>query len=118
MNPTAPKVYTALAAVQAGDAVACGLQLPPIRKALDAVNCPPQVRPILPVVKGASVVGLLAVRRYPALARLTTFMLTIYFVLAVGSHLRARDYSPGLLAASSMLGLCAAMTAKGPDVPR
>lgn len=118
MNLTAPRVYTGLALFEAADAVACGLQIPPIRKALDDVNCPPAVRPVLPVVKGAAVIGLLAVHRFPALARLTTLMLTIYFALAVTFHIRARDWSPGLLAASSFLGLCAAMTVKGPDVRR
>lgn len=118
MNLTSPRVYTALAAVQAADAAACAAQIPPIRMALDAVNCPPSVRPVLPVVKAASAVGLLSVHRFPALARLTTFMLTVYFVCAVGFHVRARDWSPGLLAASSFLGLYAAMTAKGPAPDR
>ena len=41
-------------------------------------------------------------------------MLTVYFTLAVAFHLRAKDISPGLLAASSFLGLFGAMTVKGP----
>jgi hypothetical protein len=48
------------------------------------------------------------------LARLTTFMCTIYFVLAVAFHVKARDWSPGLVAASAFLGLFGAMTVKGP----
>ncbi len=56
--------------------------------------------------------------RFPGLARLTTFMLTVYFVLAVGFHIKARDWSPGLVAASSFLALYAAMTVKGPSVSR
>jgi hypothetical protein len=99
---------------QGADAVACAIPLAPITAALDAVHCPQEVRPVLPVIKGLSVVGLAAVGRFPALARLTTFMLTIYFALAVSFHVRARDWSPGLVAASSFLGLYAAMTAKGP----
>ncbi|MCV7193699.1 DoxX family protein [Mycolicibacterium brumae] len=112
---TSNKTYAALAGFQAFDAVICAIPAPQITKALDAVNCPQEVRPVLPVVKGLSVIGLLAVYRFPALARLTTFMLTIYFVLAVGSHIKAKDYSPGLGASSSLLALFAAMTALGPE---
>lgn len=113
---TSPRAYHALAAFQAVDAAACAIPLPQITKALDDVELPHRYRPILPVVKAASAVGLATAGRFPALARLTTFMLTIYFTLAVGAHLRAKDYSPGLVAASSFLGLFGAMTVKGPDV--
>jgi hypothetical protein len=113
---TSHGTHAALAAMQAGDAVACGRQLPPIEKALDDVHLAQELRPVLPIVKGASAIGLLAVYRFPALARLTTFMCTIYFVLAVAFHVRAKDWSPGLVAAASFLGLFGAMTVKGPDV--
>jgi hypothetical protein len=108
------KAYAALAAMQAGDAVACIGPIAPVRAALDAVGLPENVRPVLPVVKAASALGLLSVYRFPALARLTTFMLTVYFVLAVSAHVRAKDWSPGLAAATSMLVLFGAMTAQGP----
>jgi hypothetical protein len=115
---TANRTYAALAAIQAGDAVACAIPLAPIEKALDDVGLARELRPVLPVVKAASALGLLSVYRYPRLARITTFMLTVYFVLAVGSHIRARDWSFGLLAASSFLTLYGAMTAAGPSSPR
>lgn len=115
---TAPTTYRVLAVVQAGDAVACAIPLAPITKALDDVGCDPRLRPVLPVVKAASAVGLASVRRCPVLARVTTFMLTVYFVLAVGFHIRARDWSPGLVAASSLLALFGSMTLKGPAVSR
>ena len=118
MELTSPVVYRALAAFQVADAAACAAQIPPIRQALDAVNCPPEVRPILPVVKTASAIGLASVGRFPALARLTTLMLTVYFILAVAFHVRARDWSPGLAAASSFLGLFGAMTVQGPAASR
>ncbi|MFS0898187.1 DoxX family protein [Mycolicibacterium litorale] len=73
-----------------------------------------ELRPLIPVVKAASAVGLLSVFHWPVLARFTTFMLTVYFVLAAGSHIRARDWSPGLVASSSLLALFGAMTVKGP----
>jgi hypothetical protein len=113
---TSRRTYATLAAIQAGDAVACGLQIAPIRKALDDVGLAEELRPVLPVAKGAAAIGLLSVYRYPALARLTTFMCTVYFVLAVAFHVKARDWSPGLVAAASFLGLYGALTAKGPAV--
>ncbi|BBY47850.1 hypothetical protein MARA_13180 [Mycolicibacterium arabiense] len=111
---TAKRTYAVLAAIQAGDAVACAIPVAPIEKALDDVNLAPELRPLIPVVKSAAAIGLLSVYRFPGLARLTTFMLTVYFVLAVGAHVKARDWSPGIVAASGFLGLYATMTAKGP----
>jgi hypothetical protein len=86
-----PRAYAALAAFQAGDAVACAIPIPPIAKSLDTLGVPENVRPVLPAVKADSAIGLLSVSRFPALARLTTAMLTLYFVLVVGAHIRARD---------------------------
>lgn len=113
---TSRRAYLTLAAIQAADAAACVGPVAPIKKAFDDVGLPEELRPLIPIVKAASAVGLLSVLRFPALARLTTFMLTVYFVLAVGSHLRVRDFSPNLLAASSFLALFGAMTVQGPDL--
>jgi DoxX-like family len=114
MALNSPSVYRGLAVLQAADAVACAIPLPPITAALDTVGLPPAVRPVLPVVKGLSAVGLASAGRFPGLARLTTLLLTVYFVLAAGSHIRVRDWGPGLLAASSMLGVFGTLAAKGP----
>jgi hypothetical protein len=114
MALNSPKVYRGLAVFQAADAVAAALRLAPVTAALDAVNLAPRWRPVLPVVNGLSAVGLASAGRFPALTRLTTFMLTVYFVLAVAFHVRARDWGPGLPAAASFLGLYAILTAKGP----
>jgi DoxX-like family len=112
---TSPKTYAALAAFQAGDAVACAIPVPPIARTLDTLQVPQNIRWILPVSKAASVVGLLAAGRIPALARLTTAMLTLYFTLAVGAHLRVRDRIVNALPAASFLAAYAALTWKGPD---
>jgi hypothetical protein len=45
-------------------------------------------------------------------------MLTIYFVLAVGFHIKARDVSPSAAAAAFFAALFATVTAKGSDVSR
>jgi DoxX-like family len=112
---TSPKTYAALAAFQAGDAVACAIPLPQITKALDQYGVPQSIRWVLPVAKAASVIGLLSASRIPALARLTTAMLTVYFVLAVGAHIRVRDRIVNALPAASFLVTYAVLTVKGPD---
>ncbi|MGZ8802609.1 MAG: DoxX family protein [Mycobacterium sp.] len=115
---TSRRNYALLAAIQAGDAVACAVPIAPIEKTFDDIGLAPELRKIIPFVKVASAIGLLSVYRFPGLARLTTVMLTVYFVLAVGFHIKARDWSPGLVAASSFLALYGAMTVKGPSVSR
>ena len=87
----------------------------PSRKSLDDLGVPESVRPVLPVVKAAAAVGLLSVTWFPALARLTTAMLTLYFVLAVGAHVRARDKIVNAVPAASFLATFAVMTVKGPN---
>ncbi|HEV7362349.1 MAG TPA: DoxX family protein [Mycobacterium sp.] len=112
---TSPKTYVGLAAFHAIDAVACAVQVAPVKKTLDDVGVPDNIRPLLPVVKAAAAVGLLSIIRFPALARLTTAMLTLYFALAVGAHVRVRDKVVNGLPAAVFLALFAAMTVKGPD---
>jgi hypothetical protein len=112
---TSPKTYAVLAAFQAADAVACAIPVPPIAKTLDALGIRQEIRWLLPASKAASVIGLLSVSRIPALARLTTAMLTVYFVLAVGAHIRARDRIVNALPAASFLATYAMLTGKGPD---
>lgn len=111
---TSPKTYTALALFQAGDAVACAVPLAPIEKALNDVHFPLEYRWILVGSKAASVVGLLAVNRNPALARLTTAMLALYFTIAVSAHVRAHDKVQNMAPAVLFLTLFSAMTAVGP----
>src|ERR1700759_5723659 len=111
---TSPKTYAALAAFQAGDAVAGAIPLPQIAKALDQYGVQQSIRWILPVAKAASVIGLLSHSGLPALARLPTAMLTLYFVLAVGAHIRVRDRIVNTLPAASFLVTYALLTAKGP----
>lgn len=112
---TSPRTYTALAVFHAVDAVGCAVQVAPIKKVLDDLEIPDGVRRVLPVVKAAAAVGLLSVTWFPALARLTTAMLTVYFVLAVGAHARAHDKVVNALPAATFLVTFAVMTAKGPN---
>lgn len=112
---TSPKTYIGLAVFHAVDAAACAVQVAPVKKALDDVEVPDSVRTILPVVKVAAAVGLFSVTWFPALARLTTAMLTLYFALAVGAHVRAHDKIVNVIPAASFLATFAIMTAKGPS---
>jgi hypothetical protein len=112
---TSPKAYAALAVFQAADAAACAIPLPLITKALDQLGVPLDVRWILPVSKAASVVGLLSAGRFPALARLTTAMLTVYFMLALGAHIRVHDRVVNAIPAAFFLATYAVLTVKGPD---
>lgn len=108
------RTYAALAAFQAADAVACAIPLRYIATTLDNLDVPQDIRWILPASKAASVVGLLSVTRIPALARLTTAMLTLYFALAVGAHIRARDRVVNAVPAAAFLAIYAALTVNGP----
>jgi hypothetical protein len=69
-------------------------------------------------VAASTVSAVLAVLAIRALARLTTAMLTLYFALAVGAHLRAHDKLVNAIPAAGFLALYAVLTAKGPDVSR
>jgi hypothetical protein len=112
---TSPKTYAALAAFQAVDAVACAIPVAPVAKTLDTLRIPQDIRWLLPASKAASVIGLLSAGRIPALARLTTAMLTLYFTLAVGAHLRVRDRIVNAIPAASFLATYVVLTWKGPD---
>ncbi len=114
---TSPKTYYAMGAFMAFDAVIYAIPLRLVTEGLDAVNFPRRYRWIFPPIKTAAAIGLFSVTRFPALARLTTVMLTIYFALAVGSHIRARDLSSGAVSATTLLATFASMAAKGPQQP-
>jgi hypothetical protein len=106
--------YTALGGFMALDAVICAIPLRFITQGLDKVGFPTRYRWIFPPIKAASAVGLVAAQRFPALGRLTTAMLTLYFALAVGSHIRARDIGSSMGAAATFLVIFATMTRLGP----
>lgn len=109
-----PRLYQAAAAGQLADAGICIGPIPYVARCLDAVEFPAERRWIFPVVKAASAVGLAAAPRYPGLARLTAAMLTFYFVLAVGAHVRVRDIGLNFTAASSLLVFYSILAVTGP----
>ncbi len=109
---TSPKTYGLLAAVHAVDAVGCAIEVPFIMKSLDDVDVPVRMRPLFPVVKAAAAIGLASIVRFPGLARLTTVMLTLYYILAVGAHIRVGNRFKAIPAAS-FLALFAVMMVEG-----
>src|ERR1700742_4223012 len=106
------RVYDGLAAYLASSAVGDAIPLPFVTDVLDAVAFPARYRWIFAPIKAAAAAGLVAARWFPGLTRLTTAMLTLYFVLAVGFHAKARDLSAAAIGATANAVLFAALTAK------
>jgi hypothetical protein len=94
--------------------VADAIPLPFIAKVLDDIDFPQRYRWIFPVIKAAAAIGLFSMRWLPGLARLTTAMATLYFVLAVAFHVRARDIGPAAVGAATCAAIFGVVTAKGP----
>jgi hypothetical protein len=103
-----PRLISSLVAFQAFDAVLCAIPNGYVQKDLDRMDVPQAVRTAIPVVKVASVVGLLLGRRHPGLGALTSLALVGYFVCALASHVRAHDEPWRYVSALGMLGWCIA----------
>ncbi len=112
------RTFVAMGAFMALDTALYAIPAPFVTRGLDAVNFPVKHRWIFVPIKAASTVGLVCAQRFPRLARLTTAMLTLYFVGAVGFHIRSRDLGSSAGAATGFLALFAAMTAAGPQGPK
>ncbi|MDQ2708416.1 MAG: DoxX family protein [Actinomycetota bacterium] len=98
----------ALAAGQAVDAALCVKPPSVIQDCLNAVRFPRRLWPVIAPTKAVSAVGLIIGIWWLPLAIVTCVALVVYFVLAVGAHLRARDIGRNLLSA---IGLLAAYVA-------
>ncbi|MEV4901753.1 DoxX family protein [Citricoccus sp. NPDC055426] len=98
-----------LAGISVGDALLCVKPAGFVRDCLLDVGLPRAVWPVLPVVKTAAAAGLVAGTEYEPLARATAWSLVVYFGLAMGSHLRARDFGRNLFvnATGMMISSCA-----------
>ena len=107
------RTYDALAAYLAVSAIGDAIPLPFVTQVLDAIDFPPRYRWIFAPIKAAAAIGLFSVRWSPGLARLTTALLTVYFVLAVGFHVKARDLSAAAVGAAANAAIFGALTAKG-----
>lgn len=99
-----------LAAIQACDAVLCWRPVRFVEKCLDDVHFPRRYWKVLTPLKLAAAAGLVAGIWVPPLAVLTAMALVAYFLVAIGMHLRARDFGRNLfLNATAMLAICVAV---------
>ena len=116
--PASLRAYDALGIYMGASAVGDAIPLPLVTQVLDTIDFPPQYRWIFAPIKAAAAVGLFSARWFPGVARLTTAMLTVYFVLAVGFHVKARDMGAAAAGAAVNLAIFAGLTVKGPPVSR
>ncbi|WP_078327033.1 DoxX family protein [Mycobacteroides salmoniphilum] len=108
-----PRVLALLGSFQAVDAVLCIQPVPYVAKCLDDVRYPQQNRWIFAPIKAASAFGLIGGIRFPRLAKLTLVMLTVYFSMAVGAHLRVRDIGLNAMSASTLFATYGILAARG-----
>jgi DoxX-like protein len=113
-----PRTYDALGAFMAASAAADAKPASFVTDTLDSVNFPRQYRWIFAPIKGAAAVGLLSARWFPGLARLTAAMATLYFVLAVAFHAKARHIDSSAVSAAVFAVTFGVVAARGPDVSR
>lgn len=98
-----------LAVIQLGDAALCVQPVAFIRQCLIDVRFPERFWKFLTPLKIAAAIGLVAGIWIPPLAVLTCAALVCYFVVAIASHFRARDFGRNLFVnAIGMLIICTA----------
>jgi hypothetical protein len=96
-----------LAVVSFGDGLMCIRPLPFIAKCFNDVGWPRRYWWVMPPIKFAAAIGLVAGIWIPVLALVTSIALVAYFVIAAGMHVRARDFGRTLfLNTTGMLLLC------------
>lgn len=98
-----------LAAISFVDGVLCVKPASFIARCFDDVRWPRKLWWLMTPIKFAATAGLIAGIWIEGLALLTTTCLVIYFVTAIGMHVRARDFGRNLFVnATGMLALCVA----------
>ncbi|GAB3166305.1 DoxX family protein [Myceligenerans halotolerans] len=107
-DPVWPVVLLAVA--QAVDAAICVKPRDwPVGQCLRGVNFPEHWWWVLPWIKAAAALGLVAGIWVPGLGAVTAVALVVYFVLALGFHVRARDFGIFFASAVGMFVLCSAV---------
>jgi hypothetical protein len=92
-----------LVAVQVADGIFNAIPTQWLRDDLDHLGFPYEWRFVFPIVKGASVAGLLVGFKRPWVGRLTSAALVAYFAVAMGFHARAKDGPLRFVPAAGML---------------
>jgi DoxX-like protein len=99
---TPRRVALGLAATLAGDATYNLVPTTLIETEIARLQVPPRSRLLFGSIKVASVFGLLVGLRRPAVGRLTSRALVVYFVCAIGAHVRIKDNAGRYLPAIAM----------------
>lgn len=99
-----------LAAIQLGDAALCVKPVAFVAQCFEDVRFPRRAWWIVPPIKIAAAIGLIAGIWIPYLGLVTSIALVAYFVVAITMHVRARDFGRNLFVnATGMLLLCVAV---------
>jgi hypothetical protein len=99
-----------LAAIQLGDAALCVKPVAFVAQCFEDVHFPRRAWWIVPPIKTAAAIGLIAGIWIPYLGLVTSMALVAYFVVAITMHVRARDFGRNLFVnATGMLLLCVAV---------
>ena len=100
-----------LAVLYTASAMGDFLKLPSVMKAAETVHCPPNLCTVLGLIKIAAATGLIVGLTVDKVGTAAAVGLSIYFVLAVGAHIRVKDHLKGILPAIVMLAISAATLA-------
>lgn len=107
-DPSWPVVVLAL--IQIVDGLLCIKPAAFIANCFDDVGFPIRFRWVFPVIKFSAALGLLAGLWIPYIGFAANVGLVLYFVVAIGAHLRAKDLGRNLfINATGMLLLCLAI---------
>jgi hypothetical protein len=106
-DPVWPVVVLAL--IQLVDALLCLKPVAFIARCFDDVRFPRRLWWVMSPIKFAAFAGLLVGIWVPYLGALTSAALVLYFVVAIGMHIAARDFGRNLFVnATGMLLICLA----------
>ena len=97
-----------MAVVQVVDAIANEIPRRFVKAHLDHLGVPDRLRPVLPMIKIATAVGLLAGVRSPRIAAVTSASLVAYYAAAVRFHQLSGDH-PIMCAPAAVLAFGAAL---------
>ena len=111
MNSAHSILSIVLAVLCTASAIGDFLKLPSVMKAAETVGCPPNLCNILGLIKMLAAVGLIVGFAIKEIGIAAAVGLSIYFVLAVGAHLRVKDHFKGILPAIVMLAISIATLA-------
>lgn len=101
-----------LAVISAADGAMCIKPVAFIAQCFTDVGFPRRYWPLMPVIKFAAAAGLVLGVWVPVLGILTATCVVLYFVVAIGMHIRMRDFGRTLfLNATGMLAISAATLA-------